>query len=223
MLRTLIFDWDGTLHNTLALYGRAFRKAYDWLTEEGYAPKRHYADEEISHYLGMSAPVMCNTFMPELPQNVKDTASALIGHSMVGEVEAGKAILYPGAVETLEALKEAGYTLVFLSNCKRPYLEAHRRAFELDRWFSGFYCCEDYGFAPKTEIFPHIAQHFPGDYCVIGDRASDIEVAQVHHLHSIGCAYGYGRRGELDGAEVVVDGVGDLAKIVAQIQREHGR
>ncbi len=107
-LRTLIFDWDGTLHNTEALYGRAFQRAYAWLAEEGYAPERHYSHREVSVYLGMNAPEMWNTFMPELPQAVKEHCSAMIGEQMVSEIYAGNAILYPSAAETLAARKGGG-------------------------------------------------------------------------------------------------------------------
>ena len=217
MLNTLIFDWDGTLHNTEALYGRAFRKAYAWLAAEGYAPKRSYTDREVSIYLGMSAPEMWNTFMPELPQPVKDTCSSLIGQAMVEEIDAGKALLYPGAPDTLTALKEAGYRLVFLSNCKHAYMEAHRRAFGLDRWFDGFYCCQDYDFRPKVEIFPAIRDAFPAEFCVIGDRASDLETARVHGLASIGCAYGFGSPEELAGADRIARRVTELPGLIQSL------
>ena len=216
-IRTLIFDWDGTLHNTKALYGRAFRRAYGWLAEEGYAPKRFYTDEEVAVYLGMSAPVMWKTFMPQLPDEVWQHASQLIGDSMVTEVEAGKAILYPGTEEALETLKREGYRLVFLSNCKEAYLAAHRKTFGLDRWFDGFYCCQTFDFAPKTEIFTHIREVFPGDFCVIGDRASDLAVAEVHGLRSIGCAYGFGTEEELRRADRIASYVRELPALVGEL------
>ena len=34
----------------------------------------------------------------------------------------------------------------------------------------------------------------------MGDRFSDLEIAWRHHLPSVGCAYGYGSREEMDGA-----------------------
>lgn len=219
MLRTLIFDWDGTLHDTKALYGRSFRRGYAWLTDQGYASARTCTDEELAAYLGMSAPDMWNAFMPQLPQPVKDQVSGLIGQAMTEEVQAGNAKLYPGAAETLEALRRQGYTLVFLSNCKRDYLRAHRAFFDLDRWFQGYFCCEDYGFAPKAEIFPCIARQFPGDFCVIGDRSSDLDTAEQHGLLSIGCAYGYGTAEELTGADLIAYSPKSLPQLVEQLRQ----
>lgn len=218
MIRTLIFDWDGTLHDTGRLYGCAFRKAYGWLVSGGWAPERDYRDEEVTCYLGMNAPDMWNRFMPLLPQEIKNRASDIIGREMISRVEAGGAVLYPGAEVTLNRLKSLGYDMVILSNCKRAYLQAHRRAFSLDRWFTGFYCCEDYGFAPKEEIFPAFRRLHPESYVVIGDRDSDIKVACVHGLLSVGCAYGFGSAGELASASCAVRSITDIPAAIAQLE-----
>lgn len=89
MLRTLIFDWDGTLHNTRALYGGAFRAAYSWLVEAGQAPARRYTDEELSVYLGINAREMWKNFMPGLSQELRDRGQRHRGERMVAGIKAG--------------------------------------------------------------------------------------------------------------------------------------
>lgn len=217
MLRTLIFDWDGTLHNTRALYGGAFLAAYSWLVEAGQAPARRYTDEELSVYLGINAREMWKTFMPGLSQELRDRASAIVGERMVAGIKAGRAILYPGAEEALEEIKSDGYRLVFLSNCKRAYMEAHREWFGLDRYFDGFYCCEDYDFIPKKDIFPHVAETFPGDYLMIGDRNSDLALGFAHGLKTIACAYGFGAPAEWEGADGLARSVAELPGLVRKL------
>lgn len=219
MLQTLIFDWDGTLHDTKALYGRAFRRGYAWLTEKSYAPKRDFTDAELSVYLGMSAPDMWNAFMPQLPQAVKKHVSALIGAAMTDEIRSGHASLYPGIHEILTSLRRQGYSLVFLSNCKHAYMETHRAYFALDQYFQGYFCCEDYDFVPKTEIFSSIAKRFPGDYCMIGDRAGDLEVALRHGFPGIGCAYGFGTAEELTGASLIAHSPSQLPELICRLNQ----
>lgn len=34
MIKTIIFDYDGTIHQTLGIYEPAFRETYQWLTEQ---------------------------------------------------------------------------------------------------------------------------------------------------------------------------------------------
>lgn len=105
MVKTVIFDWDGTLHNTKALYGEAFRKAYAWLTDKGYAPERYYSDNEAAYYIGMNAVDMWKVFMPDLPEEVAAIPRGIIGESMVSSVYEGKAMLYPGALDLLKTIE----------------------------------------------------------------------------------------------------------------------
>lgn len=206
-----------TLHDTGRLYGSAFRRAYSWLVSRGWAPERDYRDEEVTCYLGMNAHDMWNRFMPQLLQEIKNRASDIIGREMIARIEAGEAVLYPGTEEILDQLKARGYEMVILSNCKRAYLDAHRRAFALDRWFTGFCCCEDFDFAPKEEIFPAFRPRHPEAYAVIGDRASDLKVAASHGLLSVGCAYGFGSPGELASADRIAQSVKEIPALVAQL------
>ncbi len=194
---TLLFDYDGTLHNTGHLYGCAFRKAYAMLAAEGYAPPHDYRDEDVSKYLGVSAPEMWKDFMPQLSDEVWQRASAVIGSEMIDGVLNGRAILYDGIADTLTALKNRGFRLLILSNCRHAYMDAHRQALGLDRWFDGYFCAEDYGFIPKEEIFPFVKEAFPDSrYVMIGDRDSDFRVGQVNGLFTVGCAYGFGTEEE---------------------------
>ncbi len=210
MIRTLIFDYDGTLHDTARLYGNAFRDAYRYLVSGGWAQEREYADEEVSGYLGMTAQEMWDRFMPQLPEAVRDEASAMIGSRMIAAIEDGGATLYPGTEATLDVLKEQGLEMVILLNCGSAYLAAHRVAFQLDRWFSGYYCSGDYAFAPKEEIFTVIRQRHPGQYVMIGDRASDLKVAEVHSIFSIACAYGFGGAEEWSSADRMIQSITQL-------------
>lgn len=203
-MANLLFDYDGTLHDCIKIYAPAFRMAYDTLVARGHAPARAWTDSEISPWLGYSARDMWHSFAPELPQREQDRCSRLIGAEMLRLVKAGQARLYQNIPSVLERLKGQKHQLIFLSNCKRQYLEAHRAQFHLDRYFSAFYCAEDYSWQPKTALFPVIRQAFPGQFVVIGDRFHDMEVAQRYGLQSIGCAYGYGTAEELQSARAIV-------------------
>ncbi|MBR2742188.1 MAG: HAD family hydrolase [Clostridia bacterium] len=201
----IIFDYDGTLHETLNIYKPAFLRAYEWLVANEYAPPREFTDEEIRGWIGYNARAMWETFMPELPEDVRAHCSEIVGQTMREEIEAGTAKLYRHALEILDTLREQGHTLIFFSNCKRYYMEAHTKAFGLNRYFYDMYCTEDYDFKPKHEIFPEIAKKYGGNFIVVGDRANDIEIAKRHGLYSIGCAYGYGSREELRDADAVIN------------------
>ena len=160
-VRTIILDYDGTLHDSTQNYIHAFKQAYAFLVEAGHAAPRDWADAEITKWLGYSSKAMWENFMPDLDEEVRSKASKMIGQILLEKAQTGQAILYEGALETLQALKEKGYRLVFLSNCSRAYMEAHRESFGLDRYFDGMYCTEDFSFIPKYEIFESIRAVFP--------------------------------------------------------------
>lgn len=214
----LIFDYDGTIHNTARLYGCAFRKAYERLVAGGYAEKHYYSDDFMSKYLGMNAEEMWHDFMPDLPPDITKRTAAEVGHEMVNQVFTGAAVLYDGIPETLDKLKNSGFKAVILSNCHHEYLEAHRNHFYLDKWFDGYYCAEDFGYISKEEIFIHIKKDFPDEkYIVIGDRYSDFKVGIVHNLPTVGCAYGFGSQSELNVCTAVIKSPWELVSILKEL------
>ncbi|MDO4384241.1 MAG: HAD hydrolase-like protein, partial [Eubacteriales bacterium] len=148
-IRTLIFDWDGTLHDTKALYGASLRGTLRWLISQGYPVPENQSDEYLSRYLGVNARDMWMDYMPELPLEVREECSRRTGEQMVKEINAGNAKLYPGTLPVLSALKDSGYRLVILSNCKVPYMNAQRKAFGLDAWIESYFCSGAYDFRPK--------------------------------------------------------------------------
>lgn len=209
-MTNLLFDYDGTLHNSIKIYAPAFRTAYTYLIKNGYADTKEFTDQEISYWLGFTAYDMWKSFLPNLPEEEKKKCSTMISKEMISLINMGKAELYPQAENILQKLKDLGYNLVFLSNCKHAYMEAHIKQFRLDRFFSVFYCSEDFGFIPKHEIFKTIKVNHPGDYIVIGDRFQDMEISEVYNLQSVGCLYGYGVPIELQYATYRIDNLSDI-------------
>ena len=206
-MTNLIFDYDGTLHNSMLTYAPAFRDTMKWLSDNGYIAEKEYSDNEISCWLGFNSTDMWNSFHPELDPEIREKARLMLGRDMAERIDNGEGALYDGAEETLSELKKRGYTLIFLSNCRFHYLERHRRVFGLDRFFDHYYCCEAFDFIPKYEIFPKIAPAHKGNFIVIGDRFHDIETAVRNGLPSIGCSYGFGSPEELSGADIIVDSI----------------
>lgn len=209
-VQTLVFDYDGTLHDSRPNYILAFKRAYEFLVEEGQAEERIFQDAEITHWLGWSKEEMWSAFIPQLDPFFQKKASQMIGETLLEKVREKKAHLYPKSLETLAYLKEEGYSLVFLSNCGERYLEAHRQAFSLDSYFDSLLCSEYFNGLPKYEIFDRVKADFPEEYTVIGDRIHDLEIGLHHDFPSIGCSYGFGSEEELAAADIQIDAVEEL-------------
>lgn len=217
MMTNLIFDYDGTIHNSMKTYAPAFRSTVKWLSDNGYIAPKEYSDSEISCWLGFNSTDMWQNFHPELDAAVREEARIRLGEDMARRVDNGEGELFPHAEEVLSLLKKQGYRLIFLSNCRVHYMERHKRVFGLERFFDRFCCCEEFDFIPKYEIFRKIKPDHDGDFIVIGDRFHDIETASVNQLKSIGCAYGYGSAEELADSDIIVNSVSEIPSAVYKL------
>ncbi|MGO5550684.1 HAD family hydrolase [Lachnospiraceae bacterium LCP19S3_B12] len=207
---SLIFDYDGTIHDTLRIYEPALRRAFKWLEEEHGVRVPHTSRQRIASWLGMNRREMWDSFLPGLPVELREEAGAMVGAHMERAVRARRAAWYPGIRPVLEELKDRGCRLAVLSNCQASYGRVHWETFGMDRWFEGFYDCESFGYAPKTQIIRQIGKEFPGPYVVIGDRRIDMECARASGSPFIGCRYGFGIAGELAGADVMAEKPEDI-------------
>ncbi len=212
--KNIIFDYDGTLHNSIKIYAPAFRSTYNYLVDKGYVSEKIFSDTEISRWLGYTSNEMWDLFLPNLPVDEKRKCSEKIGSLMIKYINEGKAELYKGSYKVLNILKNKGYNLIFLSNCKINYMNLHIEKFNLNNYFHDFYCSEEFNNIPKYKIFNYIKQKYKGDFIVIGDRKFDIEIAKIHNLFSIGCSYGYGRDNELDYASKIAKSVYEILHII---------
>ena len=211
----LVFDYDGTLHQSMSVYAPAFRAVYAQMQRDGTAPQGTFSDREISRWLGLPAAQMWQDFAPHLPTSRQQAYSRQLGEHLLHAVGTGQARLYPGAEAALQALLAQGHQLILLSNCSRVYLDVHRDQFHLSDYFCAFYCAEAFGWAPKEEIFARIRPRHPGPAIAIGDRAQDRILAQTNGLPFVGCAYGYGTPQELAGADAVISALDQLPQAIA--------
>lgn len=214
-VKTIILDFDGTIHESIKIYGPAFRKCYKFLVELGCANEKYWSDEEISRWLGFTKEEMWNDFMPNLDTDIRYKAGGLIGKEMNSLLSGGHGVLYKGAIEVLVELKKRGYILVFLSNCSIAYRDMVREVFGLDTYFDYIYSSEEFGFIPKHEIFRKIKDSLDQEIIIVGDRYKDIEVGIENDVFTIGCLYGYGSKDELKDADVLIEDISELLDMLS--------
>lgn len=213
-VKTIIFDYDGTLHNSYHIYAPAFLKAYEFLVLQGKVEPKVWKSEEIKSFLGMNPKEMWESFEPKLDLNMQKEAGMLISKEMEKQINDGNAILYDGALDVLKYLKSKGYYLIYLSNSKTYYMNAHQVFFNLNDYFDHMICSEDYNYLSKSEILEKIKHELDEEIIIIGDRKHDFEAANHHKLKSIGCNYGYGTKEELKKASYIISDIKDLYHIL---------
>ena len=208
----LVFDYDGTLHETFRVYRPGIEEAVNWLRSVHGVDVNMPPDSAVRSWLGMSTAQMWEDFLPQLPDALKAQAGALVGSVMRREILAGHGKWYPGVTKKLDELKAKGYRMAVLSNCDPAYARLNREAFGMDRWFEAFYDCETYAPASKADAMEIVARLLtaqtqdlnngqglqdPVGFVVIGDRGNDREAARRIGARFVFCEYGYGTREEV--------------------------
>lgn len=59
-----------------------------------------------------------------------------------------------------------------------------------------------------------IKEEYPSEYLMVGDRFHDMEVARYHKVYTAGCAYGFGTKEEIAAADIILEDIRDLQKLL---------
>ncbi len=213
----LIFDYDGTIHETLRVYGPAIQHAIETYRQKGVLSDekvRGVSMDTIAGWLGMNAKQMWLQFAPELSQQMRDAISDEVGAYMIAALQRGDARWYEGAQVVFDTLKAKGYQMIILSNSKKKTGEIHFKHFQMHKWFDAWYDCESYDWKPKSEIIKEIVKVYGNDVIVIGDRKSDMDAARSIGAESVGCRYGYGSLEELAEATYQIQTIQELLTVL---------
>ncbi|MHC4804572.1 MAG: HAD family hydrolase [Planctomycetota bacterium] len=128
--------------------------------------------------------------------------------------------LYPGVPEALAELRAAAPKLAVCSNGSGRYVEAVLAAHGIDAFFDVVrYRRPDDTSKPQMagELLGRLRDDLRQPGVVIGDRHDDVESARANGLLAVGCAYGYGADGELDGADAVAAGPAEIPGLIRSL------
>ncbi len=214
---TLIFDYDGTINETLRIFEPAMRSAIDYLKIVHGEDIPYVQTETLERCLGLNAPDTWKLIAGSGPEQHTFKAIKRCGRKMVDAVKAGEGRWYDGVIEMLDKFKSEGYRMLVLSNCLVRYRKANWESFEMEKWFEGFYDCESFDNIPKEDIIAILMKEKPGDYIMIGDRIGDLKGARGNNIPFIGCTYGYGAEGELADADALAHSPHEIHGLVEKI------
>ncbi len=212
-MKTAVFDLDGTLADTLYDLGDAVNYGLEQL---GY-PTHDY--EAYKQMVGNGTKLLC---LRALPEDKKDDICRLheIFSSRYGEHYLEKTVLYDGIRETLARLRDNGVVLAVATN------KPERFAVEIvDSLLSDFDFVRVLGgndsrpAKPDSAILVEIFAALPDTenrVFMIGDSNVDVQTAHNAGIESIGCAWGFRGRAELEseGADFIAEKASDIADYI---------
>jgi len=207
MIRTLLFDLDGTLTDSAPGIVRCIEHA---LREHGLPPA---SEARLRACVG---PPLHDSFREIAGEAVP--ADDLVAAYRRRYVEVGmfENVVYAGIEALLDAL--AGETVALHVVTAKPAVYAERvlEHFDLRRRFGSVYGPGlDGTLATKDELVEVTCRELdldPGGTVMIGDRGGDMSAARAHGLDAWGVRWGYGSDDELNdaGASALLDAPGDV-------------
>ena len=222
-MKFCFFDLDGTLADTDADIRLAWKKAISDLGLE-------CPDFDARFVSGPPFDEMARTLFPDdFSADLADGLRArFASHYDNGAFPLTKE--YPGVFDAVRRLRDGGRTVAIVTNKRYAPSCAMARRFGWDAALDGVFAGDMFSDPSvaarfgvgtekvrKPELLRRVMFFFgaaPSECALVGDTRSDFEAARENGVFSVGVSWGYGKAGELDGADVICREAGRLVEIL---------
>jgi phosphoglycolate phosphatase-like HAD superfamily hydrolase len=176
----VIFDVDGTLHDTGRWWPRVLRQALACFAAQLGVAIRMPDDAEACAVIGLRDAAVWSPFLPPEHRERWPELRALTIPLEVEELRSGTDYLFRGTRNLLRRLRELRVRTALASNCRRAYMEAWCDGQGLRALTDWQYCLDSPGIAHKTDMVrAAIAAAGARSPVMVGDREPDLEAAQA--------------------------------------------
>lgn len=210
-LRTVLFDFDGTLFDTVEGITKSIQ----------YALGKHGRQEPLDRLRCFAGPPLVDKFM-EVYQVSQAEAEQLVVDFRERYVPVGvyESRPFPGVRELLDRLREAGLILGVATSKPQSMAELLLERAELKDCFHVIKGSQPgLNNEKKRQIVEKamaLCGSGPDDTVLVGDTKYDVEGASACGVPCVGVRWGYAAPGELEaaGAAAIVESMEELAKLL---------
>ena len=182
----LIFDWDGTLSDSIGRIVEAMKMA----ALRSDQPVR--SDEAVKGIIGLGLPEAIRELYPQLDdEQVAVVRQHYADCYMALDCEPSQ--LFEGVVQALEGFKAAGYMLAVATGKARRGLDRVLKAHGWEHYFHITRGADEARSKPDPLMLEQILQHCgvtAGRALMVGDSAFDLQMALNAGMDSVAVGYG---------------------------------
>ncbi len=185
--RLLIYDWDGTLVDSI---GRIVEAMHQAARGCGLA---QLSDAAIKGIIGLGLPEAIAVLYPDLrePRLIERFRRAYSEHYLA--LEAEPSALFPGVAQALESFRAQGYALAVATGKSRRGLDSVLAGRGWLDYFDVTRCADETASKPDPRMLVEILAHCQvsaSEALMIGDSSFDLQMAHRAGIRSVAVGYG---------------------------------
>ncbi len=182
----IIFDWDGTLCDSVDGIVTAMQAA---AVEHCLAPP---SESAVQNIVGLGLPQAMAELFPQQPEDERLILAEAYSRHYI-EATAGPANLFPGAADTLAALRDSGFELAVATGKSRRGLDRVLAGIGMSDYFETTRCADETRSKPDPLMLEEILYERgkrASEAVMVGDSEYDLEMALRAGIPSIGVSFG---------------------------------
>ena len=184
--RLLIFDWDGTLSDSLQRIAHCVRLAAQEM--QLALP----AVEDVREIVGLSLMEAMARLFPDGEVELHRTLSE--GYSRhYRRLDTDPCDFFPGVMETLHHLRDAGFQLAVATGKSRQGLDRVLQRLDMTAFFDATRCADETRSKPHPQMLQELLVEFdlvPDQALMVGDTEFDMEMACSADMPRLAVSYG---------------------------------
>lgn len=186
-MNTLIFDWDGTLADSIDNIVTAMQRAAVDVDLPVRTPR------QVRDIIGLALPDAVAVLYPGLddPQQVQRVVEAYTDNYLL--LEQQPSALFEGVHGALDALRAEGFLLAVATGKTRRGLDRMLASHDLDNYFDATRCADETAGKPHPRMLEEILGELgvqAADACMVGD--SEFDIIMGHNAGVLPVAVTYG-------------------------------
>jgi phosphoglycolate phosphatase len=213
----VVFDWDGTLMDSISRIVRCLHLASVEIGAEART------DEQMRDIIGLGVRQATETLYPGADDAfVADFARAYRRYYL--EIDTTPTPLHAGAEDVLRKLSDSGYLLAVATGKSRRGLDEALVDSGLARYFDATATSDEHPSKPHPGMLGYLLARLgvePRDAVMVGDSVFDLEMANNMEVAGVGITHGVHDAGRLLRCRPVAV-IGSLAELPALLARDEG-